>query len=451
MKSNNFDNYSISKLIATFSLPAILSLILEMMTSVVDTSFAGHIGSQSESALSAMGLLSPILAAFVALQTLFATSTAIMISKYLGSGDQLQLNKYFQSGFVMTCVVSFVTSGTTWILMEPLLTMLGAKGEVWKLAKDYLTIILLSNILSAIGYTLTSVIRAFGYPKVEAIIITIAVVINIVCNAILTFGFQLGVVGIALGTFISELVCAIISIVYLVKRHIWFLASKVSLGEHGWLSFQMLKIGFAQTAIQLLAGVSAFIVNHQLISIGSHSQIAIWNIANKMYMLVLMPIIGITQAVQTILAYFEGKGELLKKNKTVKKTMLYAIIYGIGITVAMYMFSNVILYLFTSDETMLTSTQHVIKVIFLTFPLLGITYTIMTVLQVTGKEIYAVILGLIRQVIVIVPLVLLLPTFFRKENLFDISPAFSIFLSIPLADIATLSIAILFYRKILQK
>ncbi|TKI53271.1 MATE family efflux transporter [Lysinibacillus mangiferihumi] len=451
MKSNIFDDYSISKLIATFSLPAILSLILEMMTSVVDTSFAGHIGSQSESALSAMGLLSPLLATFVALQTLFATSTAIMISKDLGSGDQLRLNKYFQSGFVMTCVVSVVTSGTTWILMEPLLTMLGAKGEVWMLAKDYLTIILLSNILSAIGYTLTSVIRAFGYPKAEAIIITIAVAINIVCNAILTFGFQLGVVGIALGTFISELVCAIISIVYLVKHRIWFSTNKISLKEHGWMSFQLFKIGFAQTAIQLLAGVSAFIVNHQLISIGGHSQIAIWNIANKVYMLVLMPIIGITQAVQTILAYFEGKGELLKKNITVKKTMLYSIVYGIGITIVMYMFGNVILHLFTSDKTMLMSTQHVVKVIFLTFPLLGITYTIMTLLQVTGREIHAVLLGLTRQVIVIVPLVLLLPIIFSTENVYNISPAFSIFLSIPLADILTLSIAIFFYRKTLEK
>lgn len=451
MKSNIFDNYSINKLIATFSLPAILSLILEMMTAVVDTAFAGHLGSQSEHALSAMGLLSPLLAAFVALQTLFATSTAIMISKYLGSNDYEQLNKYFQSGFIMTCVVSVVASFGVFIFMEPLLVMLGANGEVLILAKDYLTIILLSNILSAIGYTLTSSIRAFGHPKAEAMIITLAVVINIVGNVIFTFGLHLGMIGIAFGTLISELVCAVISVLYLVKQQKWFSISKMLMNEHVWLSFQMFKIGFAQTTIQLLAGVSAFIVNYQLLTIGGNTQVSIWAIANKMYMLVMMPIIGITQSVQTILAYFDGKGDLAKKKSTVKATIYYSMIYGSGLTVVIYLFGKAILQIFTADVALLSSTLGVIKVIFLTFPLLGITYTMMTLLQVTGREIQAVILSITRQVIVIVPLVLLLPIIFSKQSLFNISPAFSIFFSIPLADIFTLGIAILFFRKTLEQ
>lgn len=447
MKDNIYESQSVNKLIMTFSLPAIFSLIIETMTSVVDTSFAGHLGSQSESALTAMGLLSPLLAVFVALQTLFAISTAIMISKYLGRNDMLKLNNYFKSGFTMTLVVSISTSLLVYLFMNPILTMLGAEMEVYTLAQDYLKIIIISNIFSAVGYTLTSTIRAFGNPKAEAMIIVLSVIINIVCNAILTFGFQLGMVGIALGTLISEVVCAFLSVMYLVKNKNWFTSNRFSFKAFVYMSYKMFKIGFAQTTIQLLAGVTAFIVNYQLLTVGGNAHIAMWNIANKMYMLMLMPIIGITQAVQTIIAYFNGKGDEVKKLMVVKKTVQYCFFYGIGITAIVFLAGKYILIIFTGDQAIIESVMSIIKVIFITFPMLGITYTIMTLLQVTESEMKAVIIGITRQVVSVIPLVVVLPYIFEKYDIFSISPSFSIFFAIPLADILTLAIALLFFRK----
>jgi len=447
MKDNIYESQSVNKLIMTFSLPAIFSLIIETMTSVVDTSFAGHLGSQSENALTAMGLLSPLLAVFVALQTLFAISTAIMISKYLGRNDMLKLSNYFKSGFIMTLVVSISTSLLVYLFMDPILTMFGAEAEVYTLAQDYLKIIIISNIFSAAGYTLTSTIRAFGNPKAEAVIIVLSVIINIVCNAILTFSFQLGMVGIALGTLISEVVCAFLSVMYLVKNKNWFTSNQFSFKEFVYMLYKMFKIGFAQTTIQLLAGVTAFIVNYQLLAVGGNAHIAMWNIANKMYMLMLMPIIGITQAVQTIIAYFNGKGDELKKLMVVKKTVQYCFFYGIGITAIVFLAGKYILIIFTGDQAIIESVMSIIKVIFITFPILGITYTIMTLLQVTESEMKAVIIGITRQVVSVIPLVVVLPYIFEKYDVFSISPSFSIFFAIPLADILTLAIALLFFRK----
>ncbi|WP_301109700.1 MATE family efflux transporter [Sporosarcina sp.] len=447
MKDNIYESQSVNKLIMTFSLPAMFSLIIETMTSVVDTSFAGHLGSQSESALTAMGLLSPLLAVFVALQTLFAISTAIMISKYLGRNDMLKLNNYFKSGFTMTLVVSISTSLLVYLFMNPILSMLGAETEVYTLAQDYLKIIIISNVFSAVGYTLTSTIRAFGNPKAEAVIIVLSVIINIVCNAILTFGFQLGMVGIALGTLISEVVCAFLSVMYLVKNKNWFTSNRFPFKAFVYMSYKMFKIGFAQTTIQLLAGVTAFIVNYQLLTVGGNAHIAMWNIANKMYMLMLMPIIGITQAIQTIIAYFNGKGDEVKKFMVVKKTVQYCFFYGIGITAIVFLAGKYILIIFTGDQAIIESVMSIIKVIFITFPMLGITYTIMTLLQVTGSEMKAVIIGITRQVVSVIPLVVVLPYIFENYDIFSISPAFSIFFAIPLADILTLAIALLFFSK----
>lgn len=444
MRNNIYENQSINKLIVTFSLPAIFSLIVEMMTSVVDTSFAGHLGNQSKNDLTAMGLLSPLLAVFVALQTLFAISTAVMVSKYLGRNDMLKLNKYFKTGFIMTLFVSMSTSTLVYFMMNPILILLGAEAEVYELAQSYLQIIIISNIFSAAGYTLTSTIRAFGHPKVEAIIIVLSVILNIFFNAFLTFGLQLGIIGIALGTLISEVVCAVFAILYLTKNKSWFISTSISVRGFLGMTYSMFKIGFAQTTIQLLAGVTGFIINYQLITVGDASDIAMWNVANKMYMLMLMPIIGITQAVQTIIAYFNGKGDEAKKMLIVKKTIQYSFVYGAAVTLVVFLVGKYILFIFTKDSEMIASIMDIIKVIFITFPLLGVTYTIMTLLQVTGSEMKAVIIGVTRQVLSVIPLVVVLPYIFEKYDIFSINPSFSIFFAIPLADILTLIIALLF-------
>lgn len=359
----------------------------------------------------------------------------------------LKLNNYFKSGFIMTLVVSISTSLLVYLFMDPILTMFGAEAEVYTLAQDYLKIIIISNIFSAVGYTLTSTIRAFGNPKVEAVIIVLSVIINIVGNTILTFVFKLGIVGIAMGTLISEVVCAFLSIAYLVKNKNWFTSNQFSFKMFVNMSYKMFKIGFAQTTIQFLAGVTAFIVNYQLLIVGGNSHIAVWNIANKMYMLMLMPIIGITQSVQTIIAYFNGKGDEVKKLIVVKKTVQHCFFYGIGITAIVFLFGKYILFIFTGDQAIIESVLSVIKIIFITFPMLGITYTIMTLLQVTESEMKAVIIGITRQVISVIPLVIVLPYIFEKYDIYSISPSFSIFFAIPLADILTLAIALLFFRK----
>ena len=102
--------------------------------------------------------------------------------------------------------------------------------------------------------------------------------------------------------------------------------------------------------------------------------------------------------------------------------------------------------LFTGDQAIIDSVMSIIQVIFITFPILGVTYTIMTLLQVTGSEMKAVIIGVTRQVVSVIPLVIVLPTIFEKYDIFTISPSFSIFFAIPLADILTLGMALFFFN-----
>lgn len=434
MEQNIYEKKSIHSLIFYFSIPAIFSLIVEIMASVVDTAFAGHLGEISVDALTAMGLLSPLLSIYTAMQSLFAVSTAIMIARYL-KNKKLR-TEYFYTGLTMTLILSIMVSVGSFLFMPKLLSSLGAGGMAFILAKKYLCIQLFSNIFSALGYTLTSCIRAFGHPTIEMCITGVSVLVNIAFNAIFVFVFNLGFIGLAYGTFVSEVFCCALSILWL--KHHKFLEAKYKISWHKLKlhTTKLLRLGIAQTVIQSLGGCTAFCVNKSLMIYTTMNHVAVWNVVQKIYTLLLMPIVGITQGVQTIIAYFDGHNEKEKKKKTLINTMTYTVLYGLIGMILIYTLDTNILSLFSNSNDIYQLGNTVLRIVFLTFPLMGIFYTIMTLYEVTGHEWEAVFLILMRQVILMIPLVFILPRIFPKYSL-------SIFVSVPIADIIAILIAIL--------
>lgn len=443
MQTTIYEQYTVSQLIRLFSIPAILSLLVELLTSIVDTAFAGHLPNQADQALAAMGLLTPLFTVFVAIQTLFAVSTAVLISTHLAKRDW---QRPLQLGVHATILLGVITSLITFLCMTPIFNQLQLTGEVASLAKDYLLILLFSHVFSSIGYTLTSVIRAFGHPKVEMTIISLAVVINIMSNAYFTFGLNLGIKGIALGTLLSEVVCALLAFIYLKRKKQWYRYTNYTWKERFHTTYALLKIGIAQTIIQALGGMTAWLANKQLQTFGTTQTIGAWNIANKVYIFCLMPIVGITQAIQTILAYFHGQRNLQKKRLVIRTTLQWTTIYSVLLIVIFFLFGQNVLQLLTNDEQLLREGQSILNIIFITLPLTGFAYTVMTQLQVTEQELQAVGIGLTRQIFAMLPLIYLLPILVHTFAL-PFSQTEAIFLAIPFADFLTAIVAYVFIRK----
>ena len=438
MEDNIYEKKSINRLILIFSVPAILSLIVEILASVVDTAFAGHLGLISIDALTAMGLLTPVLNLFTATQSLFAVSTSIFIAKHLN--DRLKRDEYFASGIIMTVVMSSVLSIMCYLGMNQILHILNAKGQVYILAKSYLKVQLISNVFSSIGYTLTSAIRSFGYPKIEMLITILAVCVNIIFNTIFVFKMNLGFVGLALGTLVSEISCAVYAYLWLKKHCLLSKGLHISMENFKKCTKELSKLGIAQTIIQAAGGCTGFFVNNSIMIHLGNTYVAIWNVVSNVYTLCLMPIVGITQAVQTIIAYFGGQGKDKEKTKTIRSTVFLTVLYGLITTIIIFTFGNQILSVFIKDAELLTVARNVIKIIFISFSLTGIFYTIMTLLEVTEHELKAVIMILTRQVFLMVPLVYLLPLIFPSKSL-------CIFLAVPVADIVALWISLRLVKK----
>ena len=293
VEQNIYENKTVNSLILYFSIPAIFSLLVEIMASVVDTAFAGHLGEVSVEALTTMGL--------------FAVSTSIMVARNLQ--DTKKRNEYFTAGLFMTCVMGIVVFVISYFGMSGILSFLGAEGQIRELSESYLKVQLWSNLFSALGYTLTSCVRAFGYPAMEMFLTGSSVVVNIVCNTIFVFGFQMNFVGLAYGTLVSEVFCVMLTAIYLIRHDLIVLKIKISFKKMRKYVSQLFKLGIAQTVIQSLGGCTAFFVNYSLLLNATLNHVAVWNVVQKIYTLLLMPIVGIAQGVQTIIAYFNGHNE----------------------------------------------------------------------------------------------------------------------------------------------
>lgn len=444
-KENIFETKSIEHLIALYSLPTTCSLVLESLTSMVDTAFAGHLGSLSSASLSAMGILNPILLLLIAAQLIFGVSTSIVISKAIGANDKEKVNSTFKVGFYSCFASSVIISLLIFLFQDNLLNLLGASGQVKILAKEFLNIAIIFNVFSAVGYMLVNNIRAFGYPKIEVLVGVLSTIINIAFNILLTLVFKRGIAGIALSTLISEIFYFSFALIFLIKKGLWFKKTQLDFDEFTNISLSLVKIGFVQFLMQALNSVSGLIVNKVLLKYGSISYIGAWSICSNINMVILLPLIGLTQGAQAVIAYFHGKGDKVKEKTVKNKIIEYSLIYAIGTTILIFVFADIVTRLFTSDMTLLELAKPMIRIIVVGFPLLGILYTLITFMQVSGDEVSASKIELIRQIALLIPLTIILPLIFSKYNIMNISPQFSVFFAIPLS---TLILIIIYSKKI---
>ena len=178
-----------------------------------------------------------------------------------------------------------------------------------------------------------------------------------------------------------------------------------------------------------------FFINQSLMLHTTLDHVAVWNVVQKIYTLFLMPIVGITQGVQTIIAYFDGHQEENKKKKTLITTISYTVIFGLAVVTLVFFFGKNMLSLFANSGNIYQLGNGILRIVFSTFPLMGIFYTIMTLYEVTGHEGKAVFLILTRQVFLMIPLTYLLPKIFPDFLV-------AVFWAVPIADIMALLMAV---------
>lgn len=420
---------SIGKLLFKFSLPAIIGMLVNALYGIVDGIFIGqYVGSLG---LAGVSIANPIMVVSLAFTMLISFGATSLISIRLGENRKDDAEKILGNATTLLVIVPIVLFILTQIFLDDILILFGSSATVLPYARTYTSVISYGFLFQSIGFGMTNFIRSEGNPKLAMLTMSAGAAINIALDAVFIIKLDMGIKGGALATVIAELVPAIWVLVYFTFGRGLLHVRKENLKLKLETTKHILALGFAQFSIQIANSIVAIVANNTLVKYGGDIGISAFRIINNTAMIFLMPIFGINQGMQPIIGYNFGA----KKFDRVKTTLFMAIgsataLAILGFVVTQIFPHNLAMLFNKDDKDLIDMTADGMRIFFLALPIIGYQIVSSNYFQAIGKPRQSVILGLLRQVIILIPAIIILPRFFGLKGVWISSPASDILSSI---------------------
>jgi len=422
---------SVGKLLLKYSVPAIIGMMVNALYNVVDRIFIGHIPEVGSMAIAGLGVTMPILTIALAFGMLVGVGSATNVSIKLGQGKKEEAQNIIGTGMLLSVVLGVTLTVLGLIFSKQILILFGASEATLYYAKSYTDIIIVGTTFSIMAMFFNNVIRGDGNPRLSAIIMTVGCVANIVLDALFIFKFNMGIKGAATATIISQAITAMWGLSYYLRKksNLEFKLSTVRLNKNAAKS--ILAIGVSPFAIQLAASLVQVISNQSLKTYGGDLAIGAMATISSISMIFLMPSFGISQGMQPIVGFNYGA----QKYDRAKKALQICLIASTCIFVIGAMIINIspefLVGMFNSDPELMGITINGLKKYTITLPILSVGIIGTNYIQSIGKAKISILLSLLRQCILLIPLIIVLPKFLGLDG---------IWLSQPVADIIAIAI-----------
>ena len=399
----------IGKLLIKYSVPAIISMMVNGLYNVVDRIFIGNIPGVGPLAITGLGVTMPIMTRILAFGMLIGIGSVTNISIKLGQGKKEEAEQIIGNAITLAIIVGLLISIIGITFENQILHMFGASDGSLPYAKAYINIILLGTIFNLLGMVFNNSIRGDGNPKLSATIMVVGCLTNIVLDALFIMVFKMGIQGAAIATVTSQFVTAIWGLAYYTRGKSTLKFKKSSLKLNKSLVGAIFAIGCAPFAMQIAASCVQIICNNSLKTYGGDLAIGAMATINSVIMMVGMPIIGISQGAQPIIGFNYGAKKYDRADKTLKICALAA---TIGLSIGWLLVQLVpapIVTMFNGDADLVSISVDGIRKYLSMMPLIGVSMIGSNYFQAIGKAKQAMFLSLLRQVILLVPMMLILP------------------------------------------
>lgn len=412
----------IGKLLLKYSVPAIIGMIVNALYNVVDRIFIGNIPNVGALAITGVGVTMPIMTIILAFGMLIGVGATANISIKLGQGKKEEAETIIGNTITLSVIVSLLISIIGILFGDIILKMFGASDATLHYAKSYIYIILGGTLFNTIAFTLNNTIRGDGNPKLAATIMVVGCLTNIVLDKLLISEFNMGIKGAAIATVTSQMVTAIWALMYYLrgKSNLKFRKSSLKLDKS--LVKLIFAIGSAPFAMQIAASLVQVISNNALKAYGGDLAIGAMATISSISMIFLMPVFGINQGAQPIIGFNYGAKQYDRANKTFKISAIAAIILMTIGWILMQAKPELIVGMFNKDPKLMDITINGAKIYLFMLPIVGISITGSNYMQSVGKAKSAMILGLLRQVILLIPMIMVLPKFFELNGVWYAQP-----------------------------
>ena len=410
-------------LLLQYAIPAIVAMVASSLYNIVDGIFIGQ--GVGAGAIMGLAITMPIMNLSAAFGAMVGVGGSTLLSVKLGEKDYNFAAKILGNVITLNCIIGIGLGAVMLLFLDPILRFFGASDYTIPYARDFMVIVLIGNVFTHLFLGLNAMLRSSGKPKKAMKATIMTVIINIALAPLFIFVLHLGIRGAALATILSQLIVLLWQfklfsnpneLIHL-RRDTYRLERRIVTGS--------LSIGLSPFLINLCACLVVIIINKQLVSYGGDVAVGAYGIANRMMFFFVMVVIGINQGMQPIAGFNFGAKHYTRLNQVLK----YAITIATGIWIVGFivcvLLATPVASAFTNDEELLKEAAHALRVMNLVVPIIGFQMITIGFFQSIGKAGISIFLSLTRQLLFLVPLLLILPNFFGLEG---------IWYSVPIAD-----------------
>lgn len=436
----------VRSLLMKYALPGIIAMTATSLYNMVDSIFIGHgVGAM---ALSGLTVAKPFMDICAAFGSLVGVGASSLVAIKLGEKDYRSANDVLANVILLNVLLGALVMVVGLYWLDPILYAFGASEVTISYARDYMEIILWANILTHIYYGLNSMLRSIGHPKVAMFSTIVAVVANIILDPIFIFALDMGVRGAALATILSQAIAVVGQMVVFLNpkeviyfhRGIWRLKRDITMRALG--------IGTAPFLMHLAACFVVIVLNNQLKRYGGDMAIATFGITNRFMFFFAMVVMGLNQGMQPIVGYNYGAKLYDRMIRALKLTAMCATCVMGMLWLFGLIWPEGFIRLFTHDELLIAQSIAPARVMLCTMVMVGFPMVVGNFYTSIGMSGKAIFLSLTRQVLLLIPSILLLPLLFQTVA---VSPIWGVWWSLPICDALAAIIAAIVLNRDMRK
>lgn len=427
----------IGRLLTQYAIPAIIAMTASSLYNMADSIFIGQgVGAM---AISGLALTFPMMNLAAAFGSLVGVGASTLVAMKLGQKDYAGANHVLGNVLALNVILGFLFMVVFLAFLDPVLIFFGGSEQTIPYAKDYMRIILYGNIITHMYLGLNAVLRSSGFPRMAMYTTLLSVVVNCVLNPIFIFSWGWGIKGAAWATVISQTISLLFQLVHFAKPQSLLHFQRGIYRLRGEIVRGILSIGLSPFLMNLCSCLIVILINRGLKEHGGDMAIGAYGIVNRIAFLFVMIILGFNQGMQPIAGYNYGARLYPRVLQVTRLTMLCGVgVASLGFLLCEFM-PEWIVRMFTTDADLIAKSVYGLRIVFAVFPLVGFQMVSTNFFLSIGMSKKAIFLSLTRQMLFLLPGLLILP---------PLLGTLGVWISMPISDtVAFLATAVLLQRQ----
>ena len=433
---------SVRKLLFRLSVPTITSQIVNLLYSVVDRIFIGHMApaeTVGKLALTGVGVCIPIILVISAFASLLAAGGAPRASISEGRGDSSTAEEILGNSCSLLLIASVILTVFLLLFAEPLLLCFGASENTVGYAVDYIRIYALGTVFVQMTLGMNAYITAQGFTTISMKTVVIGAVLNIVLDPLFIFGLDMGVQGAALATVLSQAVSCLWVLRFLTGPSTRWRLRRECLRIREEIALPSVALGAAPFIMQSTESIIAVCFNASLLQYGGDLAVGAMTVLTSLMGFTMMPIQGLGQGAQPIISYNFGARNRSRVQDAFRCLLISSVAFSMVFWLLVQLVPRAFIVLFNSDPVLVEYGAWALRIYMGSMGLFGIQVACQQTFMALGNAKTSLFLAILRKIILLVPLIYILPNFFADK-------AFAVFLAEPVADaLAVTTTAIMFW------